>query len=60
MFKQFITHLNGNEVYMLLSLLIFFAFFIGATFALIKMKKSHIQYMSSIPLDSDHRKNLEV
>jgi hypothetical protein len=50
MFKQFINNLNGNEVYMLFSLLIFFVFFIVATVVLIRMKKSHVDYMSSIPL----------
>ncbi|HET8828105.1 MAG TPA: hypothetical protein VFM79_02130 [Pelobium sp.] len=51
MFKQFINSLQGDESYMLISLLIFLLFFIGATVALIKMKKSHIDYMSNIPID---------
>lgn len=51
MFKQFINTLQGDESYMLISLLIFLLFFIGATVALIKMKKSHIDYMSNIPID---------
>mgnify|MGYP003297141568 CR=1 FL=1 len=54
MFKQFVNNLHGDEVYMLLSLLIFFAFFIGATIALIRMKKSHISYMEKIPLESEN------
>ncbi|MDA9555446.1 hypothetical protein N9R54_04355 [Pelobium sp.] len=53
MFKQFINTLNGNEVYMLFSLFIFFAFFIGATIALFKMKKTHLEYMSDIPLHTE-------
>lgn len=52
MFKQFIQSLHGDEVYMLLSLMIFFLFFITATIALIRMKKSHVDYMSDIPLKS--------
>jgi cbb3-type cytochrome oxidase subunit 3 len=36
---------------MLISLMIFLLFFIGATIALIKMKKNHINYMSNIPLE---------
>jgi len=50
MFKQ-LNDLNGNEFFMLLSLFIFFAFFIGATIYLLRMKKNHISYMSNIPLE---------
>jgi hypothetical protein len=53
MFKQFINTLQGDEVYMLISLLIFFLFFIGATIALIKMKKNYLDYMSNIPIDNE-------
>ena len=53
MFKQFINNINGDEVYMLCSLFIFFAFFIAATVVLITMKKSHIKHMENIPLDAD-------
>jgi len=54
MFKQFIHSLQGDEIYMLLSLLIFFAFFIGATIAMLSMKKSHLEYMSDIPLNKEN------
>lgn len=54
MFKQFINTLQGDEIYMLLSLFIFFAFFIGATVVLFKMKKSHLEYMSDIPLGQEN------
>lgn len=52
MFKQFISDLNGKEIYMLFSLFIFLVFFIVATIALIRMKKSHVDYMSDIPFTS--------
>ncbi|MBU0695298.1 MAG: hypothetical protein KKE39_02060 [Bacteroidetes bacterium] len=54
MFKQFIHSLQGDEVYMLLSLFIFLAFFIGATIAMLRMKKSHLEYMSDIPLNQEN------
>lgn len=59
MFKQ-LNNLNGNEFFMLLSLFIFFSFFIGATIYLLRMKKAHINYMSNIPLDytSTDKENL--
>jgi hypothetical protein len=54
MFKQFIHSLQGDEIYMLLSLFIFIAFFIGATIAMLRMKKSHLEYMSDIPLNQEN------
>ncbi len=57
MFKQFVHSLQGDEIYMLLSLFIFLAFFIGATIAMIKMKKSHLEYMSDIPLNEENAKS---
>lgn len=53
MFKQFINTLQGDEIYMLISLMIFFLFFISATIALIKMKKTYTNYMSNIPLNEE-------
>ena len=53
MFKQFIDTLNGNEIYMLFSLFIFFAFFVVATIVLLSIKKTHVNYMSNIPLLSE-------
>ncbi|MBC7615929.1 MAG: hypothetical protein H7202_07675 [Pedobacter sp.] len=54
MFKQFVHSLQGDEIYMLLSLFIFLAFFIGATIAMLRMKKSHLEYMSDIPLNEEN------
>lgn len=51
MFKQFIHSLQGDESFMLASLLIFVAFFVGATIALIRMKKTYLDYMSNIPFE---------
>lgn len=58
MFKQFINTLNGNENYMLLSLFIFFAFFVGATVYLFNIKKAHIHYMSDLPLQTETADNI--
>jgi hypothetical protein len=54
MFKQFVHSLQGDEIYMFLSLFIFIAFFIGATIAMMRMKKSHLEYMSDIPLNEEN------
>lgn len=49
MFKQ-ITNLNGNEWYLIVSLLIFMVFFIVVTIMLLTMKKEYNDYMRSMPL----------
>lgn len=51
MFKQFTENINGNQVYLLFSLGIFFVFFIVVTIMLIRIRKSHIEHMSDLPLE---------
>lgn len=50
MFRQ-ITNLNGDEGYLMFSLIMFMVFFIVVTIALIKMNKKHIHYMSEMPIE---------
>ncbi|MBZ4034697.1 CcoQ/FixQ family Cbb3-type cytochrome c oxidase assembly chaperone [Flavobacterium sp. 17A] len=54
MFEQ-IKHnmetISGIEIYPILSLLIFFLFFVGLGFWVFSYRKEKIQEMSSIPLD---------
>lgn len=54
MFKQ-ITNLNGDESYLLFSLIMFMVFFIVVTIALVKMNKNHIDYMSDMPMEESDR-----
>lgn len=54
MFKQ-ITNLNGDEGYLLFSLIMFMVFFIVVTIALIKMNKKHIDYMSDMPMEESDK-----
>lgn len=50
MFKQFTEHINGNQVYLLWSLAIFFVFFVVVSIMLIRMRKKYVNYMSDMPL----------
>lgn len=50
MFKQ-ITNLQGDEIYLIVSLWIFIIFFVAVGFMLFFMKKEHIQYMKKMPFD---------
>ena len=53
MFKQ-ITDLQGDEIYMIISLWIFIVFFVIVGIMLFFMKKDYINYMKEIPFeDSD-------
>ncbi len=51
MFKQFTENISGNQVYLISSLGIFLIFFIVVTVLLIRLRKSHVDYMSDLPLE---------
>ncbi|HVW94530.1 MAG TPA: hypothetical protein VHA56_01010 [Mucilaginibacter sp.] len=50
MFKQFTENIDGNQVYLLLSLSVFFIFFIVVGIVLIRIRKHHVIHMSDLPL----------
>lgn len=52
MFKQ-ITNLQGDELYLIISLWVFIVFFAVVALMLFLMKKDHIKYMKDIPFDDD-------
>ena len=49
--KHNMETISGIEIYPILSLLIFFFFFVGLGFWVFSYKKEKIQEMSEIPLD---------
>jgi len=49
--KHNMENISGIEIYPILSLLIFFFFFVGLGFWVFSYKKEKIQEMSEIPLD---------
>jgi hypothetical protein len=53
MFKQFTENISGTQAYLLFSLGIFLAFFIVVTILLIRLRKSHIDHMSDLPLQDN-------
>ncbi len=50
MFKQ-ITNLQGDEIYLIISLWIFLVFFVSVGIMLFFMKKDYIRYMKDIPFN---------
>ncbi|WP_345949327.1 MULTISPECIES: hypothetical protein [unclassified Mucilaginibacter] len=57
MFKQFTENIADNQIYLLLSLGIFLAFFIVVTIMLIRSRKEHNDYMSAVPLNDSFDKH---
>jgi cbb3-type cytochrome oxidase subunit 3 len=54
MFKQFTQNINGQQVYLLSSLGIFFVFFIVVTIILYRLGKTHVDHMSRLPLSDNN------
>lgn len=49
--RQFLNGVQGVDIYLIISLLIFFTFFIGMLVWLITAKKDKIQQIKNIPLN---------
>lgn len=55
MFKQFLNNVQGADIPMISSLLIFFVFFLLVGTYLLIMDKKHIKYMSQLPINEDKK-----
>lgn len=53
MFRQFLDKVQGADIPMITSLLIFFIFFILVGTYLFIVDKKYLHYMSSLPLNED-------
>jgi len=51
--KGHLENIEGVEIYPIISLLIFFIFFVGLTYWVVTMKKSDIKEISNLPLDKE-------
>lgn len=52
MIKNVLTSIGGVENYGIISILIFFAFFLGVIVFALSRRKDYLQSMSALPLDS--------
>jgi cytochrome c oxidase cbb3-type subunit IV len=57
--KHFIENIAGIEIYPLISLTIFFLFFIGLTVYVLRMRKPYVGYMAARPLDIEENNTSE-
>lgn len=58
--KNHMESITGIEIYPLISLLIFFTFFVVLFWWVITAKKEYITKVSNIPLDIDNQQNNET
>lgn len=58
--KGNLEHIDGVQIYPLISLIIFFLFFVGLFYWVITAKKDHITEVSNMPLDDDNNENHDI
>lgn len=57
MFSELLDKVEGADLWMVASLAIFLAFFVGVTVFVFYVKKDHIQKMKNLPLDEEGNLN---
>jgi cytochrome c oxidase cbb3-type subunit IV len=55
--RDVIETIQGIEIYPLISLVIFFAFFMGLMYYVVKLRKTDIDEWSEMPLEEDEPHN---
>lgn len=58
MFRQYLDKISGVEVYPMFSLMVFFTFFIGLIWYVVKANKAEMDIISKLPLNNDKTENL--
>lgn len=58
--KHFFENVAGIEIYPMISLLIFFIFFLGLGVYVFAMRKQHARYMAARPLDLELQDSSET
>ena len=51
--KHHLETITGIEIYPLVSLCVFFAFFVALVYYTVKLSKKYIQSMENLPLDNE-------
>lgn len=58
--KGSLENIENVQIYPLISLLIFFFFFVGLFYWVFTTKKEHIKEMSHIPLENNHQNEKQL
>lgn len=59
MFKHYFERIHNVEIWPIISLGIFFLFFIGLLIYVWRIRKEHINHMEVMPLADDHPENFQ-
>ena len=59
MFKHYFEQVHNVAIWPIISLTIFFVFFLGLLIYVWKIRKDHISHMEAMPLADDHPANAE-
>jgi hypothetical protein len=59
MFRNIFGHINGIEIYPILTLIFFMIFFVSMAIMAFRLDKKFISYMGSLPLDNENE-NLKI
>jgi cbb3-type cytochrome oxidase subunit 3 len=54
--RQFLNGVQGVDIYLIVSLLIFFIFFVGMLIWLVRVNKTYIQEAKNIPFNDEPQK----
>ena len=56
--KEILSSIENIEIYPLISLIIFFLFFVGMFWWVVRVDKSYVNYMKEMPLVDDLQKEI--
>ena len=59
MFKHYFEQVHNVAIWPIISLTIFFVFFLGLLIYVWKIRKDHVSHMETMPLADDHPANTE-
>jgi len=55
MFRNIFGQVQGIEIYPILTLLFFFAFFVSVLIMVLRLDKKFVNYMGNLPLENDEQ-----
>ncbi len=58
--KGNLENIDGVQIYPLISLMIFFLFFVGLFYWVFTAKKDHIKEVSNMPFEDDNNQNEDI
>ena len=60
MFKHYFEQVHNVAIWPIISLSIFFVFFVGLLIYVWKIRKDHVQHMEVMPLADDHADTIKL